>query len=140
MQDTTRDDDPSVAQQVAEDLPAQPHRIIVNEPFAQALGTDGLADYVRRLADIAESSRGRSPALVAGEIHEVLAARGVELPEVSVSRMAERLTDPDRGELVIRLNNGEILFGHATEAAAPAEPSSAAGTADPEHPDRPAYT
>lgn len=118
----------------------QPHRLTVNQPFAEMLGSDGLNDYVCTIAQVAESSRGRRQDDVQRELSERLQRHGIELSDTAIERLAEQLVDPARGDLVIRLNSGDILFGAATEAAAAAEPVSSAGTADPQDPDRPLYS
>lgn len=112
--------------------------LVLNAPFVERVGEQGVAAYVEVIEQAATTSRGRGLHEVADELQQAFESRGIVLPDMSYQRTAEQLTDPERGEVVVVTNDGRVLSGPPGSAIHEVDP--VVGTSDPEDPDRPVYS
>ncbi len=76
---------------------------------------------------------------IAGRLRSSFEGAGVALPPQSYAVIAEQLYGIDPDMVTIATDDGTVLYGRDLPAPADLEPG-VDGTADPEDPDRPAYS
>ena len=114
--------------------------ITLSTPFVESLSPEQLDHYVRTVVTFGESANdGASPSDLSSRLKDALEAGGVQLPPTSYDRLGEQLTESNGAPLSIITDQDQLLYGEPDATAAAHRPG-APGTADPEHPDRPAYS
>lgn len=112
-------------------------RVSVNSAFAQRVGPRGVRAYVDVLAELDRTAPGRDLDDVLEELTQKLSRHGVRIDDVSARRLAEQLRDPERAELVIATDDGEVLYGQDWAGAGG---SKSAQQLEPEDNRRPTWT
>ncbi|MDF8263229.1 hypothetical protein [Luteipulveratus flavus] len=108
--------------------------LTINEPWADRVGPDGVAAYVRILADVTDSYDDAPVAQVEEDLHARLDAEGLRLTDLAYAHLAEKIVETRGVGLCIVDHHGTVLHGTLAEA----DPPNA--TDDPEHPDRPIFS
>jgi hypothetical protein len=113
--------------------------ITLNTPFVESLSPEQLDHYVRTIVDLHGSVGDAHLDDLASTLRRRLEDGDVRLPDTSYDRLAQQLTETNGAPLSIITDRDELLYGDP-EAKAGNHLPEPPGTADPEHPDRPAYS
>ncbi len=111
--------------------------VTVNQAFAEAVGPEGVRAYVDTLALVADRHRGDEADAVRDILIDRLGVAGIGLDPTEAAKLAERITDPTRGELVVATDDGRVLHG---DAAHEEGGERSARQPEPGDPERPLYS
>lgn len=111
--------------------------LTLNTAFVERVGPEGVKAYCETIQALASGPRDDVDA-IGGELRRRLDAAGIQLAEPSYEITAEQIAESD-GIVSVVTDDGQVLFGDRYAAAPEARPD-VAGTEDPDHPDRPAYS
>lgn len=118
-----------------------PAVVVLNSAYLEDLGADGTQRYVQAVVAVAEKLNGEAEVteqVVVEHLTRAFDSASLPTTEVVVQRLAEKLRMHSGGQLMIQTDRGEVLHGPNVAPDELTHPE--ATTADPEHPDRPAYS
>ena len=113
--------------------------ITLNTPFVESLSPEQLQHYVSTVVELHGGVGDAYLDDLAATLRRRLEDGGVRLPDTSYDRLAQQLTETNGAPLSIITDRDDLLYGDP-EATHGNHMPQAPGTADPEHPDRPAYS
>jgi len=113
--------------------------ITLNTPFVESLSPEQLEHYISTVVALHGGVGDARLDDLTSTLRQRLEGGGVRLPDTSYDRLAQQLTETNGAPLSIITDRDELLYGERDATHANHLPQSP-GTADPEHPDRPAYS
>lgn len=112
--------------------------ITLNQTFLDDLGEERTHLYVETLARVAETHRGRPQDEIEDALTQAFDEVGIKTNAVVRERMAERFTNDNWSEVLIRTDHGVRLHGPDWDPLKHVPDNR--DTSDPENPERPLYT
>lgn len=113
----------------------RPVRLTVNKTFAEEVGPEGVRSYVDVLARIGEGARGVQASEVTERLVDGWSAVGLHVAPLEAGKIAEKVADPTRGDLIIADGAGNELYGHDVTDGG----QRSARQEEPDDPDRPVW-
>lgn len=112
----------------------RPVRITVNRTFAEEVGPEGVRSYVDVLARVGEASQGVPASEVTEQLLDAWSAAGVHVEPIEAGKIAEKVADPTRGDIIIVDSADNELYGRDIP-----EGMRSARQDEPDDPDRPVW-
>lgn len=93
-------------------------QVVLDAMFAEQVGEDGLKEYARTVASVAEWSAGRPADEVLQALTQGWSAVDLNVDPVEGEKLAEFLADPDHGDFTVSTADGTQLYRHSEATAA----------------------
>ncbi len=113
--------------------------ITLSTPFVESLTPTQLSHYVSTVAELGSIAHEHGEDELASTLRATLAQEDIALPEQSYLSTVRQLASAHPGQLAIVTDRDTVLFGDPRGDSQSRDPG-VDGAADPEHPDRPAYS
>lgn len=114
-------------------------QVVLDAVFAEQVGEDGLKEYARTVASVAEWAPGRPSDEVMQGLTQGWSAVDLNVDPVEGQKLADFISDPDHGDFAVTTEDGTVLYRHS-EAAAGSEQGGSAGQGGDEPAEGPALS